>query len=84
MAEKIRRVVGAEPKRDNEYPGFYWVGFPKGTIHSVHTIEAVEQNMGSYSIVWFVARREDGSAIGKMNALHVAEVEYYPPEKADG
>lgn len=76
---RIKRVTGAEPRREGEYPTTFWVGYPK-TGDTVHHIFEETENLGQYGITWFVAKRKDGSPIAKMNALHVAEVEYYKNE----
>lgn len=76
-ALKIKQVVGPEPRRDGEYPNQFWVGYAHGHAdNKVARIEYEEQNLGTYGIGWFVAYREDGSIIGKMNAAHVAVVNY--------
>jgi len=79
---RIRRITGAEPQRDQESPTCYAVGFPK-TGDTVFGIFEETQNLGQYGISWFVVKREDGSPMAKMNALYVAEVEYYK-EKENG
>lgn len=79
MAQKIRQVVGAEPRRDGEYPTQFWVGYGKPVVSSIHQ---VDDNCGTYGITWFVAYDSENNIIGKMNALHVESVFYYPPEES--
>lgn len=77
--EKIKGVYGGEPYREGEYPAAMVVGyemFRADTNSLVHNIEIEEQNLGTYGITWYKAFRADGHMLGKMNALHVAMVEY--------
>lgn len=74
----IRLVRGPEPMREGEYPDVMWVGYGKPAVHSI-VLE--ESNLGTYGIMWYVARDEVGVVIKKMNALHVAYVEYFAPDK---
>lgn len=80
MAQKIRQVVGREPMREGEYPLQFWVGYGDPVVYQ---IEQVNENCGTYGIEWFVAYDRHGNIIGKMNALVVESVHYYPPEAAD-
>ena len=73
MSQNIKQVVGPEPKREGEYPDQLWIGYG---IPPVARIEYEEQNLGTYGIGWFVAYSEDGAIIRKMNAAHVAVVNY--------
>ena len=74
--QKIRQVIGPEPRRDGEYPNQFWVGYGNPVVHN---IEQVHENCGTYGIEWFVAYTKDGSLIGKMNAANVESVFYFPP-----
>lgn len=80
MVQKIRQVVAIEPRREGEYPSQFWVGYGNPTVYN---IEQVHENCGTYGIEWFVAYDKEGNLIGKMNALAVELVSYYPPEAAD-
>ena len=80
MAQKIRQVVAIEPRREDEYPSQFWVGFGNPAVHN---IEQVHENCGTYGIEWFVAYDKEGNLIGKMNALAVESVFYYPKEVAN-
>ena len=71
--QAIKGISGAEPHREGEYPVAYAIGFD-----DVVRIEEQNENLGTYGITWFVALKEDGSIVGKMNAAHVAHVEYMP------
>lgn len=71
MQKAIRRVVGAEPKASDEVPHAISVGWDR-----VVEIREENENLGSYGITWFVGYDKDGNPSLKMNALHVAFVEY--------
>lgn len=74
---KIKMVLGAEPRRNGEYPAGFQVGFPMTSRDRVDAIFEEDENFGSYGIKWYVAKRADGSTIEKMNALHTASVTYF-------
>lgn len=71
---KIKRIDGAEPHREGEYGWSYVVGYG-----GITTIEEQTENLGSYGITWFVVKRGE-DPIAKMNALHVAHVEFASAE----
>jgi hypothetical protein len=73
MQHKIKRISGAEPRRDGEYPVIYALGFD-----GVVLIEEEQENLGTYGIIWFKAYKDDGTLVGKMNAAYVANVDYDP------
>lgn len=81
MTQKILSVTGCEPQRVGEYPEQFQVGYANYlTKIRVARIEREEENLGQYGIVWFVAYAEDGSIIGKMNALNTAIIYYEKQE----
>lgn len=68
---KIKSVIGPEPLRDQEAPGVFQVGY-----NGVTRIDEYEQNLGTYSIIWYEVYGEKGR-LAKLNALHMAAVEYF-------
>lgn len=68
---KIKLIAGAEPHREGEYAEIYIVGHAPVT-----KIEAREQNLGTYGIMWFDVFNGE-TIIASMNALHVASVAYF-------
>ncbi len=74
MTKKIKSICGDEPRRDEEYPTCYVVGY--GGI--THIIED-EEVLGDYGIKWFCVYK-GSSQLAKMNARYVAAVEYLPDE----
>lgn len=77
MTQKIKAVYGQEPMREGEEPHGFHVGFGKTTVYN---IETVQDNFGTYGILWYVAYDKQGNIIGKLNALQTAAVLYYPKE----
>lgn len=71
---RIKHICGAEPNREGEYPEIYIVG-----ASPVRRIEAREQNLGTYGIMWFDVFSDD-ALIASMNASHVASVVYFPDD----
>jgi len=79
MAQKSKMVVGQEPRREGEYPMMFLVGSaPYHKDYPVYNIMQVHENCGTYGIEWFVAYDKEGNMIGKMNALHVESIQYFP------
>jgi len=68
---KIKRVYTADQMASNTEGAGYCVGW-KG----VTEIREVQENLGTYGILWFEAYIGD-VCIGKINALQVLEVEYF-------
>lgn len=85
MTQKIKMVVGTEPRREGEYPVAFVVGqAPYHMSQPVYNIVQVDENLGTYGIVWFVAYDKEGNMIGKMNALHTETVQYFPGGEQHG
>lgn len=82
VGRRIKLVAGAEPHREGEYPTTLCRGWaaPGSSREKpgplIDRIEAVEQNLGTYGMVWYVAYSVDGVELLRLNAAHTAEVHY--------
>ena len=80
MTNRIKRIFGAEPPREGEYPTTYTVGENFGWSKSIVTrIERREENFGTYGILWFDIFVGD-VLLASMNAMAVSEVHYAEAE----
>ena len=75
MAQVIDRVFGL-PDSDGDQSTLivgqsHWL-----TKQTIDKIERVEENLGTYSIVWFKDYTLTGHELARMNAIAVAEVIY--------
>lgn len=77
MPDTIKRIFGAEPMREGEYPATYQVGF-----NGVTAIKLRADYYGDHSLAWFDVFADE-SLIASMSARAVAEIHYEQEQSAD-
>lgn len=68
MTVAIKCIRGDEPKRNDEYPVLYHVGYD-----GITSITESTENLGEYGIHWFHVWRGSIEA-ARMNARYVADI----------